>query len=448
MADAFNTQTIERLSRQLQEPSWLRELRHRALATHQQLPWPHSSDEIWRRTDVKLLDPQQGFQMATPDGPSRIDLDSRELKAFVQPLGDESLWVRANGSWLKTPQSPISPIEEMAHVTHQDAKDIQQIIEADGLTDAEKKLTSLNLAFHHDDLYLSVPKNTAIRTPLHSVRIFSVGAQQAIFPLTVIVVRAGSSVTLIDEYISFSTPPEAKTPSATKSEPHLIHGRIELVLEEGADVRYVRLQRWAPCAREFLLQRATLARGATLTMTTVNLGASLSKTHVVARLMGERATSSLYGFVFGQQGQHIDQHTLQDHQAPHTRSNLQFKAALQDQSRMIYTGLIRIAPQAQQTQAYQANHNLLLSEKTQAETIPMLEILADDVQCKHGVSVGPIDEEQLFYLMSRGLPRELAERLVVMGFIEPIMQQVPFEPLQARLRQEIEGSLHGEEWRG
>ena len=109
---------------------------------------------------------------------------------------------------------------------------------------------------------------------------------------------------------------------------------------------------------------------------------------------------------------------------------------------MTYTGLIRIAKQAAQTNAYQANHNLMLSKTARAETIPMLEILADDVQCKHGASIGPIDDEQAFYLMSRGVPRPQAERLIVMGFIEPIMQDIPFEPLQERLRQEIESGLH------
>ncbi len=181
---------------------------------------------------------------------------------------------------------------------------------------------------------------------------------------------------------------------------------------------------------------------ATLTMANLYLGASLSKTHIVTTLAGEQASSKLYGFVFGHHRQHIDQHTLQDHRAPHTTSDLEVKAALQNESRMVYTGLIRIAKEAKQTNAYQANHNLMLSPKAQAETIPMLEILADDVQCKHGASIGPVDDEQVFYLMTRGIPREAAERLVVMGFVEPIVQQVPFEPLQERLRQEIEGSLH------
>jgi len=249
----------------------------------------------------------------------------------------------------------------------------------------------------------------------------------------VITVGRDSVVTLIDEYVSVE-------PTGSV-EPHLVNGRIELLIEPNANVHVVRLQRWGAQAREFLLQRATLGKGASLTLANLNLGCALSKAHIVTKLNGEHATTRLYGFVFGRDRQHIDQHTLQDHQAPQTHSDLQFRAALQDGSRMVYTGLIRIAPQAQQTYAYQASHTLLLSQRAHAETIPMLEILADDVQCKHAASTGPIDEEQAFYLMSRGLPRATAERLIVMGFVEPIIQQVPFEPLQERLRTEIEGSL-------
>ncbi len=203
----------------------------------------------------------------------------------------------------------------------------------------------------------------------------------------------------------------------------------------------MRVQRWGAHAREFILQRATVKEGAQLTMVNLTMGAALSKAHVITRLVGPQSTSHVFGFVFGHGQQHVDQHTLQDHQAPHTMSDLLYKAALKDHSRMIYTGLIRIAKQAKQTDAYQANHNLLLSQHARAETIPMLEILADDVRCKHGATIGPIDEEQAFYLMTRGVPLELAERLIAMGFVEPIIQQVPFAPLQERLRQELESGL-------
>ena len=353
---------------------------------------------------------------------------------MTTPLGDEQLIARVNGTWVTEPQPQDILVEELSRAAASAPDSIGTVIESNGMTDAELKLTSLNLAFHHDDLVVRVPAGYTGATPLRLVRLFSVAGKQAFFPFTLITVGAGSSVTLIDEQMSLQVDGER--------EPHLINGRVELFLEPDASVHYVRLQRWGSQAREFLLQRATLARGATLTMANINLGAALSKAHFVTKLAGERASTKLSGFVFGRERQHIDQHTLQDHQAPNTQSDLHFLAALQDHSRMIYTGLIRIAKHAQQTVAFQTNHNLLLSQTARAETIPMLEILADDVQCKHAASVSPIDDEQAFYLMSRGIPKTDAQRLVVMGFVEPVIQQIPFEPLRERLRQEIEGVLH------
>jgi len=364
-------------------------------------------------------------------------LTDAQLAAWTTPLGNESLIVRVNGTWLSEPSATGVRITDLTGAAHSHPEPLRKLLEADGFSPAEEKLATLNEAFHHDDVVLDVSPGTTVATPVRLVHILTASAKQAVFPMTVITVGAGSSITLIDEYVSLD-------PSGS-TQPHLIHGRIELIIEPNAKVHYVRLQRWGPQAREFLLQRATLRQGAVLTMANINLGAALSKAHIVTKLLEPNASSQLYGFVFGHDHQHIDQHTLQDHHAPHTTSDLQFRAALQDHSRMIYTGLIRIAKPAKQTNAYQSNHNLLLSRTAQAETIPMLEILADDVQCKHGASVGPIDDEQAFYLMSRGIPREAAERLVVMGFVEPIVQQVPFAPLQERLRQEIEGHLHNDE---
>ena len=433
MSASFDAATIEELAKQLKEPVWLTELRRSAFARHRELPWPHPSDDIWRRLDVSLLDPSQGFAPAQPSLLQAIPLSDDQLSRFTRPLGGEQLVVRANGSWLTEERPAGILVEELTEAANQRPDPLRQAIEADGLSDAEQKLSSLNLAFHHDDVAVSVPAGHASAAPLRLVHLIGASPRQAIFPMTVITVGSGATVTIIDEYVSVD-------PSGSAT-PHLINGRIELVLEPDAHLHYVRLQRWGDQAREFLLQRATLGRGAELTMANINLGAALSKAHLVTKLAGEQASARLYGFVFGKGAQHIDQHTLQDHQAPHTTSDLQVKAALQDESRMTYTGLIRIAKQAAQTNAYQANHNLRLSQTARAETIPMLEILADDVQCKHGASIGPIDDEQAFYLMSRGVPRQAAERLIVMGFVESIIQQVPFEPLQEQLRQEIEHGI-------
>jgi Fe-S cluster assembly protein SufD len=325
-------------------------------------------------------------------------------------------------------------VSDLATAARTHADVVRPLLEADGLTPQEQKFTSLNTAFHHDGVFVRIPSGWTGSEPIRLVRLLSVSPQAALFPLTVIVVGEGSTVSLIHEDVGVG-------PAAAVDSPHTINGRIELVLEPNASVRYCRIQRWDAGAHEFLLQRATLQEGAQLDMVNINIGGRVTKSHVIAKLLGPRAASRVYGFVSGHGRQHVDFHSLQDHQAPRTFSDLLYKAALTDASRMIYTGLIRIAKPAKQTDAYQANHNLLLSQRARAETIPMLEILADDVRCKHGATIGPVDEEQLFYLMTRGIPRALAERVLVMGFVEPIIQQVPGEALQQRLREELEGSL-------
>ncbi|MBI3321959.1 MAG: Fe-S cluster assembly protein SufD [Candidatus Omnitrophica bacterium] len=434
MPEPLGPTTIDQLARHFQEPAWLTQLRRNALAQHLELPWPQASDDVWRRTDVSLLDPMRHCAASTPALLQTLPLSDAQVNDLTRPLGGEQLLVRAGGAWLTDERPQGLTVDDITPVAHTRPDVIRNILEADGLTQAEQKLSTLNTAFHHEDLCIQVPAHRSISRPVRLIHLLSASAKRALFPLTIITVGAGSSVVLIDEYVSVD--------AVGATAPHLINGRIELVLEPDASVQYVRLQRWGASAREFLFQRATLARGATLTMANLNLGASLSKAHIVTRFVGEHASSRLDGFVFGHDTQHIDQHTLQDHAAAHTTSELQVRAALQDASRMVYTGLIRIAKHAKQTNAYQANHNLLLSNTAKAESIPMLEILADDVQCKHGASVGPIDEEQAFYLMSRGVPRRRAERLIVMGFVEPVIRQIPFEPLQERLREEIEGGLH------
>lgn len=433
MTESLTLNTVQKLAEQLKEPSWMTELRQAALTRHGELPWPHPSDDVWRRTDYKLLDPADDFTLVEPESWAKISPAPAPLEWLTKQLGNEHLIVRVNGSWKKQEAPKGVLVSDLAEAARTHPEPIRKILESDDLTEAEQKLTTLNAAFHHDDLFIEIPSNTLIERPIRMVHVLCASTGQVLFPWTVIRVGAGSQVTLIDEYTSLADQP----PGAS----HLVNARIDLEIEPGATVHYVRIQRWGSGAREFLLQRCQVGRDAKLSMANINIGSAVSKAHIITRLIGEQATTKLYGFVFGHDKQHVDQHTLQDHRSPHTFSDLQFRAALQDASRMIYTGLIRIAASAQQSGAYQANHNLLLSEKANAETIPMLEILADDVQCKHGASIGPIDEEMIFYLRSRGLAREAAERLIVMGFVESMVQQVPFEPLQERLRQEIEGEL-------
>ena len=444
MPQTLSETTIEQLAARHKEPAWLTQWRTAAWQRHAQLPWPSPSDEIWRRTDMSVFDPSRpsaiGLEASLTQG---VKVSDRQLADLLHPAEGEAFSARLDGTWLAQQLPPGVAILELARAAQERAEVVRAILDADGLTPQEQKLTSLNAAFHHDALLIQIPAGFQHAQPLRLVRLLSVAPQVALFPLTLVVVGEGSRVSLVEEDVGLSLVPLEASPDAAGggTTEHTINGRIELILEPHATVRYCRIQRWAAGAHEFLLQRATLREGAQLDMVNINIGGRVSKTHVIAQLLGAQAMSRVYGFVFGHDRQHVDFHSLQDHQAPRTMSDLLYKAALTDASRMIYTGLIRIAKTAKQTDAYQANHNLLLSQQAKAETIPMLEILADDVRCKHGATIGPVDEEQLFYLMSRGIPRTLAERILVRGFVEPVIRQVPGEALQQRLLEELEGSL-------
>ncbi|MBI3324926.1 MAG: Fe-S cluster assembly protein SufD [Candidatus Omnitrophica bacterium] len=434
MTEALNATTIDQLTQRLKEPAWVAELRHASLRRHAELPWPNPSDEIWRRTDVSVFDPARPLALPSGNGLFQGVRVSEEIASrLTEPIAGEHLAARVDGQWVAR-QLPFGVVVgDFSEVMAGHGEAIRRVIDADSLTPPEQKLTTLNLAFHHDPVFVGIPAGFTGEVPLRLACVLSVQPGLALFPLTVVVVGRGSRITLIQEEIGAS--------AQAGEGPHVINGRIELVLEPQASVQYCRVQRWDRSAHEFVLQRATLQEGAQLSMVNIHIGGQVSKTHVIAKLQGQGASSRVFGFLFGHGRQHLDYHSLQDHQAPHTTSDLLYKAALKDQSRMIYTGLIRIAKAAKQTDAFQANHNLLLGAGAKAETIPMLEILADDVRCKHGATVGPVDEDQLFYLTTRGIPRLLAERLLVMGFVEPVLEQVPFEPLRDRLRAELEGSL-------
>jgi Fe-S cluster assembly protein SufD len=169
----------------------------------------------------------------------------------------------------------------------------------------------------------------------------------------------------------------------------------------------------------------------------VNLGGDLARVDLQAWLDGPGARSDMLGLYFGEADQHFDHNTRQDHKAAHAESDLLYKGALYDASRAVFRGIIRVHPGAQQTDAYQTNRNLLLSENARADSLPNLEIEADDVRCSHGATIGPADELQLFYLRSRGLPRETAERMLVAGFFEEVLTRIPSAALRDEIRDAV-----------
>jgi Fe-S cluster assembly protein SufD len=215
----------------------------------------------------------------------------------------------------------------------------------------------------------------------------------------------------------------------------------ELILRDGAGLRCIHLQEWGKSVHDFSLQRVVAGRDATINWLVVTLGGNLSRADVQAFLNGQGASAEMLGIFFADGNQHFDHHTMQVHNAPNARSDLLFKGTLNDSARSVFSGLIQVAPGAQKTDAYQLNRNLLLSDKARADSIPNLEIQANDVRCTHGASVGPVDVEQLFYLMAHGLTRTEATKMIVEGFFEPIVARIPLEGVRERLWSSIEHKM-------
>ena len=275
-------------------------------------------------------------------------------------------------------------------------------------------------------VFIYIPKGVDVEVPLHSV-IWGPGANLAYFSHIMIWMEPDSSLTYIHEAAS----PDGESGQTLHS------GVVEIHVGDRAKLQFVELQSWGDNVWNFSHERVRVGKDANLEWIFGALGSNLTKNFSEIDLIGEGAVGKMSGFYFTDGKQHLDHDTQQNHLAPHTTSDLLFKGALKDSSRSVWQGMIYVAPGAQKTDGYQANRNLILNSKARADSIPGLEILADDVRCTHGATVGKIDPDMIFYLLSRGIPYADAEQLVVEGFFDPIMQRIPFDGVRQRFQQAI-----------
>ncbi len=243
----------------------------------------------------------------------------------------------------------------------------------------------------------------------------------------------GAQLTYLHEYLSA---PEVTTQAAYV-------GVTELLIGNNANVKYVSLQDWGRNYYDFRHERARVSNDAQFDWILGTMGSKLTKDFSEIELDGQGCWARMSGLYFGDGNQLIDHDTQQNHNAPNTTSDLLFKGALKDESRSVWQGMIKVLPHAQKTDGFQANRNLVLSKNARADSIPGLEIEANDVRCTHAATIGKLEEEPIFYLMSRGMTREDAMRLLVVGFFDPIMERIPFEEVRARLSRHIEEKLAG-----
>jgi Fe-S cluster assembly protein SufD len=290
---------------------------------------------------------------------------------------------------------------------------VREHLATQALPAEEGKFPALNAALWTDGVFLHVPHDVTLEHPIRVTRWVD-DAGTALFTRTLIVADRFSRVSFVDEVLSDDLPGQT-----------LVSNAVEVLARDGAQVQYVSLQRLGRGAFYQSQQRTLAGRDATLDTLNVSLGATTTRVDLNARLLGPGANSDMLGLYFGDGDQHFDHNTSQDHVAPNARSDLLYKGALADRSRAVFRGIIHVHPGAQRTDAYQTNRNLLMSDQARADSLPNLEIEADDVKCSHAATVGQLDEEMLFYLLARGLSREQAERLVVLGFLGEVLGRLP-----------------------
>jgi Fe-S cluster assembly protein SufD len=379
------------------------------LERYEALPLPTTKDEAWRFTDLKGFDPDS-FSANGVSGvataPGLLELEAAGI-------------VRVSEGGLEIERAPEG-------IKFEALADHPRLYE---LVGSDEKFAAHNAAQWRNGLLVEVPKGVVLEQPL-SIRIVNSVEGGSLFWRLLVVAEAGSRFTIIEEYTS--TSPELSG---------YLNGAVEIFVGDGARVEYVSVQNVSRETWHFGSHHARVERDAELDWVAGGFGSKKGKIRIQNDLAGQGATSRVTGAYFADGVQHLDYDTFQEHIAPNTTSDFAFKGALRDSSTAVWRGMIRVEQDAQKTNAYQENRNLLLSKQAHADSIPGLEILANDVRCTHGATLGQVDREQLFYLMARGLSRGEAERLIVRGFFQDVLDRIELEPVREALGAALEARI-------
>jgi Fe-S cluster assembly protein SufD len=378
-----------------------------ALAAYERIPMPDTSEEHWRFTNLKGFAPEQFVSGTVPRNgtvTTLLDLDVAGYATVTEQGIDIS----------QAPEGVrFEPLPE----------DFDRLY---SLVGWDEKFAAHNAALWKHGLLVVVPKGVQVEKPLY-VRIAVTGQT---FWRLVVVADEGARASLIEEYASPAPDTAAYSNAVT-----------ELFVEPNAKLEYVSLQNLSTETWHFASHHARVERDGELDWVAGGFGSKKGKTRIQNDLNGRGATSRVTGAYFADGEQHLDYDTFQEHIAPDCESDFAFKGALRDHATAVWRGMIRVEPNAQKTNAYQECRNLMLSPTTHAVPIPGLEILANDVRCTHGATVGRVDREDLFYLMSRGLKRSEAERLIVRGFFQDVLDRIELEPVREAVTAALEARI-------
>ncbi len=417
-------------------PAWWIERKRNAYAEFASLPMPARTDETWRFSSREHLS-LSGFSSSTA-----------ETKAVSPATGIEIEDATARLTFVDGKLSGRTPLSrELASsgvvagtileglTTHSEL--LRKHFMAQPQKLGSEKFAALHTAFIPDGAFIYVPRNVELKSPIVITHV-STGAGSAVFPHTLVVAEENSRVTVVDVFVTLDESNATRAPESKATLNAFACGANDLYAAHGASINYAAAQLWSDTTLSFQLNSTLVRRDARVQSLNLHLGGSQARHESLSQLQAPGAFSEMLAISLASGNQEFDQRTLQVHQAPNTKSDLLYKNALLDKARTIFSGLIIVDSDAQKTDAYQSNRNLMLSDNADACSLPGLEIQANDVRCTHGSTTSRIDPSQLFYLESRGISPAVARELLVFGFFEEVLNRLENESLHAVLIRLIE----------
>ncbi len=431
--EGFNEATVRALSASRNEPEWMLAFRLEAWRQFEAIPWPKATDEAWRRTQLTGFNLKKFKPFAVSSGkqaraalPQLIQTELSEMESSASLVFEDGS-IRYSQFNTDLGASGIIFTDMQSAVAEYPAL-VQKYFMTQAVKPGHNKFTALHAAMWDSGAFIYVPANARATLPLQVI-LNQASAGVGGYHHTLLVTEKGAEITVVDDLVGAAD--------------GLQVGVVELVIGDSSVVRYMNLQDFEHTAWNFLTGRAVLGRDADLRWIQVSWGSKLTKAFLDMELLGQGGHAELLGIYFPVGNQHIDHQTTQIHRAPHCFSDLLFNGALKDRARSVYMGVIQVHKGAQKTDAYQRNGNLILDPHARADSIPGLEIEADDVRCTHGATAAQVEEEYVFYLMARGLSRPQAESMIVQGFFQAVLDRVPVESVVHKLERVIERKIGG-----
>lgn len=443
---SYAREDVDHVSSEIGSPEWIVEKRTKAWKAFENLPLPTIRDEMWKYTDFSSIDFKGTKPLSEPNF-GLVEKFDKFPKEAISLLSDEAIHLEESGGMCKPGlliqhDSLTTFIDMDAELSEKGVifcsmgeavtkyTDLVQEHFMEKLVPVDDgKFSSLNAALWSGGVFLYVPENVEISMPFKTYNLMTDGGR-AIFQHSLIILERGAKATYIEQGRSEDYATDSFNSSVA-----------EVVVKEGATLNYLTLQKWGNNVVDVSTRRAKVERDATMNWVVGTLGGKVTKSFYDTLLSEQGASTTTKGFFVSSGTQHHDFWGLLSHQAPHTTGNLLYKGVLTDNSRSVFRGLIKITEEAQHTDSYLTNNNIILSDDARADSVPTLEINANDVKASHGATTGHLDEDELFYLMSRGMTRQAAEKLIINGYFEPVLNSVDSEILREHLNTAIDNKL-------